>query len=188
MGCSHHCLTETYLILAFRTSFLTVIKYALQSEKEHLFCIQKLISGPTKVHSTAIPPRRHLWVAKSHSPCQRVNPTSTSDNNISTQRTNLRAALAGVSLWLWQLPFLSCSRNLARRPHSFWTQQPKRLPRQALPFVLLIASFPPPCSPQSLPRQQSSEISFCEGGRCQFRPKNPLHHMFRNQNAKMKVF
>lgn len=157
MGCSHHCLTETYLILAFRTTFLTVIKYKLQSEKEHLSWIQKLIPGPTKVQSTAIPLRRQLWVAKSHSPYQGVNPTSIS--NISTQRTNLRAALAGVSLWLWLLSFLSCSRNLARRPHSCWTQQPKQLPGQALLFVLLIASLPPSCSPQSLPKQQSAEIS-----------------------------
>lgn len=145
MGCSHHCLTETHLILAFRTNLsYSDSMYTAVREKEHLFWIQELISGPTKVHSTAITPRTQLWVAKSYLPHQGVNSTSTSGSNISTQRAKLRAALAGGSLWLGQLPFLSCSRNLARRPHGCWTQQPKQLPRQDLLFVLLLSLHPAP--------------------------------------------
>lgn len=122
-----------------------MIKYILQSEKEHLFEVQKLISAPTKVHSTAVPLRRQLWVATSHLLYQGGNPTSISNNNISIQRTNLRATFCHAI-------------EICQEDPIVWTQQPKQLPSQALLFVLLVAPSPPPCSPQSLPRPCSFGI------------------------------
>lgn len=43
-----------------------MISCILQSEKEHLFGMQKLISGPTKDLSRVVPLRRQLWVATPH--------------------------------------------------------------------------------------------------------------------------
>lgn len=73
--------------------------------------MQKLISGPTKVHTAAISFRRPLWLGTSCSSSQGGNPTSVSDNSIPIKRTKDRAAL-----WLQQLTLLSCNRDLGRRP------------------------------------------------------------------------
>lgn len=163
-------------------------KYILQSEKEHFLGMQKPISDPTKVHSTAVPLRRQLWVATSHSRYQGGNPTSTSNNNISIQRPNLRATLAGVPLWLWQLPFLSHTRDLARRPYSL-DPPAKAAAKPGLAICAANSSFPStPLPAKPLQNMVFWDLPSCEGGSWQFKPKIPFHHMFRYQNTEREVF